>query len=492
MEEGKKLEFYGGNGMSLIPFIVFIVITIGLSFINAADLNMMIASGVIGLIVGMFLVKDKVRYWDIVLEGLGDKMAMTAVLIWLVVGIYGSVLKSGHLVEGLVWLSVKLHLSGAGFCVASFLFSATFALATGAAFGTVAAMSYILYPVGILMGCNPAVLGGAIISGGLFGDNIAPVSDTTIVSTTGQTYTKKSGCAEIGGAVKDRSKYVIIAFILSVILFAIFGGAKSGQGLDSSVAATLLAENQNPKGLLMLIPTVIVIGMAVTGNNLFVTLPVGIVIALVVGLGGGLFGISDLFRIENGTAMGAFPDGVAGMLSVCILLMVVVSMGSLLITSGHMGELVDRLSRNIKTTRGAELLIFLFSTVFSVLISAINTIPNICASPLVNAVGQKAKLHPYRRANFLAVACDSFNACMPFGGSVLLLLGIMKTLSTTYDFVEVLSPNAFLFTCFYPCILWFVMLIAILVGWGRIYEGEDGRPVKEKPEDWDMSSRSLS
>ena len=39
MEEGKKLEFYGGNGMSLIPFIVFIVITIGLSFINAADLN---------------------------------------------------------------------------------------------------------------------------------------------------------------------------------------------------------------------------------------------------------------------------------------------------------------------------------------------------------------------------------------------------------------------------------------------------------------------
>lgn len=483
MEKEKKLEFYGGNGMSLVPFVVFIVITIGLSFINAADLNMMIASGVIGLIVGMLIVKDKPRYWDIVLEGLGDKMAMTAVLIWLVVGIYGSILKSGHLVEGLVWLSVKLHLSGAGFCVATFLFSATFALATGAAFGTVAAMSYILYPVGILMGCNPAVLGGAIISGAIFGDNIAPVSDTTIVSTTGQTYRKKSGSAEIGGAVKDRSKYVIVTFIISIVLYAIFGGAKSGQGLDTSVAASLLAENQNPAGLLMLIPTVIVIGMAVMGNNLFVTLPVGIIIAVIVGIGGGLFGFADLFRIENGTAMGALPDGVAGMLSVCILLMVVVSMGSLLITSGYMEELVERLSRNIKTTRGAELLIFLFSSVFSVLISAINTIPNICASPLVNAVGQKAKLHPYRRANFLAVACDSFNACMPFGGSVLLLLGIMKTLSTAYDFVEVLSPNAFLFTCFYPCILWFVMLFAVLVGWGRIYEGENGEPVKEEPED---------
>ena len=28
MEKAKKLEFYGGNGMSLVPFIVFIVITI--------------------------------------------------------------------------------------------------------------------------------------------------------------------------------------------------------------------------------------------------------------------------------------------------------------------------------------------------------------------------------------------------------------------------------------------------------------------------------
>ena len=117
------------------------------------------------------------------------------------------------------------------------------------------------------------------------------------------------------------------------------------------------------------------------------------------------------------------------------------------------------------------------------LISAINTIPNICASPLVNALGQKAKLHPIRRANFLAVACDSFNACMPFGGSVLLLLGCVKTLAADATYITVLSPNAFLTTCFYPCILWVVMFIAVLTGWGRIYEGPGGKPVKEMPED---------
>ncbi len=479
----KRLEFIGGNGISLLPFIVFIVITIGLSFVNAADLNMMIASGVIGLIIGMLFCKNKDMYWERILVGLGDKMAMTAVLIWLIVGIYGTILRKGQLVEGLVWLSVRLHLSGSAFCATAFLFSAAFALATGAAFGTVAAMTPILYPVGVIMGCNPAVLGGAIISGALFGDNIAPVSDTTIVSSTGQLYSKRLGSAEIGGTVRNRVKYVIPAFIISIILYFIFGGAVGSLRIGTAVAETLVTSHQNPAGLLMLIPTVIVIGMAVKGHNLFVTLPVGIIVATGVGLIAGLFGFNDLFSIQNGIVSGALPAGVAGMLNVCILLMVIVSMGDLLISSGYMEELVEKLSKNIKTTRQAEFLIFLFSTAFSVLISAINTIPNICASPLVNALGQKAKLHPYRRANFLAVACDSFNACMPFGGSVLLLLGCIKTLSADASYITVPAPSDFLATCFYPCILWVVMFVAILTGWGRIYEGENGEPVKTMSND---------
>lgn len=481
MREENVLEFRGGSKMSLVPFMTFIVITIGLSFINAADLNMMIASGVIGLIFGMVFVKDKNKYWEIILNGLGEKLGMTAVLIWLIVGIYGAILKSGHIVEGLVWLSVQLHLQGAAFTVAAFIFSATFAVATGAAFGTIAAMGFILYPVGILLGASPAVLGGAIISGALFGDNIAPVSDTTIVSSTGQTYNNKSGSADIGGAVKDRTKYVIVAAIISIVLFFIFGAAKAGEGLDPVLAEQLLIEHQMPKGLLLLIPTAIVIYLAVKGKNLFITLSIGIIIAIVVGLGANLFEISDLCSIQNGVVKGAFPDGVAGMTTVCILLMVIVSMGNLLTTSGFMDEMVDYLNGSvIKSVTGAELVMFIFASVFSLLISAINTIPNICAGPLLDAIGKKNNIHPYRRANILAVSVCSFNAFMPFGGSVLLLLGIMNTLSSTYTFIEVLSPNAFLFTTFYPFVIWAVMLVAIISGWGRIYEGPNGEPVKEQ------------
>ena len=109
MDENKKLEFRGSSFMALVPFAIFIVITIALSFFNAADTNMMIGAGVIGLLVGMFFAKNLNDYWDTILEGLGSKVAMTAVMLWLVVGIYGNILNRGQIVEGLVWLSVKIH-----------------------------------------------------------------------------------------------------------------------------------------------------------------------------------------------------------------------------------------------------------------------------------------------------------------------------------------------------------------------------------------------
>ena len=69
MDENKKLEFRGSSFMALVPFAIFIVITIALSFFNAADTNMMIGAGVIGLLVGMFFAKNLNDYWDVILEG---------------------------------------------------------------------------------------------------------------------------------------------------------------------------------------------------------------------------------------------------------------------------------------------------------------------------------------------------------------------------------------------------------------------------------------
>ncbi len=477
----RKLEFRGSTFLALLPFAIFIIITIALSFYNAADLNMMIGAGVIGLLVGMLFVKDISYYWDVVLEGLGSKVGMTAVMLWLVVGIYGNILKSGQIAEGLVWLGVKLNVNGAAFTVAAFFFAAIFAMATGSGFGTISTMSFVLFPAGILLGSNPAVLAGAILSGAAFGDNLAPVSDTTIIAATSQEYLHKNGTAEIGGTVRTRTKFVLIAAAIAIVLFFIFGG--SGTVVDSAQAEQMLAQYQNPRGLLLLIPTALVILMAVKGINIFASLSVGIVTATVIGLVSGLFTFDAIFAIQDGKITGAIAEGVAGMTTVSILLIIVVAMGNILIKSGCMSKTVDWLNEKvIKTPRGAELSIFALSTIFGILIAAINTIANICVAPFVNAIGRKNELHPYRTANLLAMCVCSFPFFLPFGGCVLLLLGGLSSLQSTYAFLPTLAPTDMMFTAFYSWAIWGVTLVSCLFGLGRRFEGEHGEEVVEKPQ----------
>lgn len=484
MEENKRLEFRGSSFMALIPFAIFIIITISLSFFNAADQNMMIGAGVIGLLVGMFFAKNLGDYWDTVLEGLGSKVAMTAVMLWLVVGIYGNILNRGQIVEGLVWLSVKINVSGAAFTVAAFIFAAIFAMATGSGFGTISTMSFILYPAGILLGSNPAVLAGAILSGAAVGDNLAPVSDTAIIASSSQEYKNKDGVADIGSTVRTRAKFVLIAGVIAAVLFFIFGGA--GEATDAAEAARLLEEYQNPKGLLLLIPTILVIILAVKGINIFAALGTGIVAATVIGLVSGLFPLSALFSLKDGTVSGAIPEGVAGMTTVSIVLILVVAMGNMLVKSGCMDAIVDWLNGTvIKTPRGAEVAIWMLATIFGILIAAINTIANICVAPFVNAVGKKNGLHPYRRTEILATTICSFPFFLPFGGCVLLLLGGISSMMDTYPFLPKLGGADMMFTTFYSWAIWVVMFIVCITGWGRSFEGKNGEYVlaKDKKEE---------
>lgn len=475
----KKLEFRGGSFMALVPFLIFIVITIGLSFANAADLNMMIGAGVVGLLIGMLFAKDLNAYWDAVLTGLGSKVGMTAVMLWLVVGIYGNILKSGHIVEGLVWLGVQLAMSGAVFTVAAFVFAALFAMATGSGFGTISTMSFILYPAGILLGANPAVLAGAILSGAAVGDNLAPVSDTTIIAATSQEYNHRDGTADIGGTVRTRSPMVVVGFVIAAVLFYVFGGS-GGATLDHAYAAELLADYQMPAGLLLLIPTALVIFLAVRGKNIFACLGIGSVAAIAIGLTADLFSFSAIVSIEDGKLSGAIPSGVAGMTTVSILLILVVAMGELLTRSGCMEATVNWLNTSvIKTPRGAELAIFSLATIFGILIAAINTIANICVAPFVNAIGRKNNLHPYRSANILSATICSFPFFVPYGGCVLLLLGGLSSMKDAYSFLPGLAATDVFFTAFYPWVIWVITFAACMTGWGRLFEGRGGEPVKE-------------
>ena len=66
-----------------------------------------------------------------------------------------------------------------------FLFGAFVSFATGSSWGTFTIMMPLAIPMAHAFSIPYAVATGAVLSGGLFGDHCSPISDTTILSSTG-------------------------------------------------------------------------------------------------------------------------------------------------------------------------------------------------------------------------------------------------------------------------------------------------------------------
>src|SRR5699024_10467306 len=129
----------------------------------------------------------------------------------------------------------------------------------------------LMYPAGVAVGGDPTFLFAAILAGAVFGDNLAPVSDTTIVSATTQE-------ADVPGVVRSRFKYSIAAAVPAVILFAIFGG---GGSTTNQASAGSIMESVGPSGLIMLVPFALVLILALSGQHLLTSLTWGILSAIV-------------------------------------------------------------------------------------------------------------------------------------------------------------------------------------------------------------------
>src|SRR5699024_2262378 len=146
----------------------------------------------------------------------------------------------GGLVEGLVWIGSVTGVEGGLVVALTFLLASVFSTAVGTGYGTTVAFCTLTYQAGVAGGGDPSLSSAAILAGAVFGDNLAPVSDTTIVSATTQE-------ADVPGVVRSRFKYSIAAAVPAVILFAIFGG---GGSTTNQASAGSIMESVGPSGLI--------------------------------------------------------------------------------------------------------------------------------------------------------------------------------------------------------------------------------------------------
>lgn len=451
--------------------------------VQVFDLTALALVGFLGLFVASWFAKSQSTFWDAVLAGVSSRTAATLYILMLMVGLLAEMLKATGVSDGFVWLAQVTNLSGGPFVMITFLITCAIALATGSSIGTMFTMFPIMYSAGVAIGAEPVLLAGAILSGAIFGDNLAPISDTTVVSATTQKYRRRSGLAEVGGVVRSRLRYSLPAAGIAAIGFLVAGSITA-----SGDAVAVVEANVDPAGLWMLLSVAALLIVAFTARDLFLAIGVGLVVGIATALITGLTDIAGVFGVDGGAPVGFLPDGLVSMYSLIAMLVAVFGIIGVIEASGIFQMIVNAVLRSprFRGARGSEIAMASTGFLCTISMAGLNGPGLAFAGPLTDKIGSAAGLHPYRRSNVM----DCFamvGAIMPIASSFLLIAAIG---TQGYEGVPALDIFTIVSAAYYPIALGLVMAIAIFTGWGRRFEGPSGMELKAPDTTWEADMTS--
>nr|WP_247731711.1 Na+/H+ antiporter NhaC family protein [Halovivax limisalsi] len=495
------IDFYGGRGMSALPIAFFIVWAIfQTAFLRISSERGLVLGILIGLIVGMFFVKGSWReYASTIFEGMTQPVAVTAIVAWIWAGMFAETLQEGGFVGGLLWFADVAGVTGALVPAITFVLAALLATGIGTGYGTTIAFVTLFFPAGLVLGANPVLLFGAILSGAIFGDNLAPVSDTTIVSAVTQD-------SDIGGVVASRFKYAIVAALVAFAGYVVAGSMMSGATVAGDPAA-ILDDATNAIGLVHLLSMGVVIVMAVAGRHIIEAISWGIVVAIVANLALGLTSVSAIVNFEapadapvidllewlpvaeadllsrlpfveiipdaqDPAITGSLVEGAAGFFTLSILVLFIIAAAQIMIRGGAFQAVLDWSLDSLATNvRNAELTMVGSAALINATIT-INTAAEVAIGPYISKVGERFNINGYRRANILDAQTSALGYIFPWSGGVLVGYTSMQDLTQEFGFFTdamVVNPVEVVPFVFHGWLLVTVFVLAAITGFGREY-----------------------
>lgn len=461
MEEKQQpaIEFYGGKKMAILPIVIYIfigaVLAIGYQYYSMRGL---VVAAFVGLIVGFLFVKNKSKYWDIVIGGLTQFGNAKLIFTFLLIGIFTRLLLTGDIGSGFIWLSVQLKVSGSLYVIFAFLASTIIAMGAGAPIAAVFSVVPIFYPPGVLLGAQPAVLIGALLSGVFFGDALSPSSQVINTTINTQHDAKTKEPADLGIVFRERTPILVATAICSMVLFFIFGNANVG---DVQGNLQLVRELANVKGLFMLIPVTILLTISFKTKNLFLGLSFATLIGFVVGLVSGSFALSDIVALnpEHTQISGIIFDGMYSMVDITISTILLFGMIAVAVQGGVIQLACDHIlnSKLLQSAKGAEIVIALGTGVVNVLLSGC-VLPGILLfSNMADTIGQRKNISPNRRSYLMIGMATNITAIVPINSAFVMgIITIINEMGMEQS-VDV-TPFAIFASCYYCLLLTFVCI----------------------------------
>ena len=449
------LRFHGGPAVLLIPVLLFVTLTAYLFiFKTAFDLTGLAAAGVVTLFTGSLLAQSPTDYWKATIRGASSELTGTVVLILLASGIFSAMMKASGLADGLVYLGSLFELTGSRFTVFVFLATSLIATATGSSIGTILAAMPIFFPAGVSLGADPALLAGAVLSGAIFGDNLAPVSDVTVISSLTQRFANGRP-ADVPGVVRTRLPYALMAVVLSLPLYALLG-------TDRPVNTAVLTGD--PTALFMLIPVGILIAVAMKSRDVMLAISIGIASGALIGLMTGRLPLDAIFAVTDGQLGGFLINGITNVSPIILLCVTLFAFTGVVEAANVTSTLTERLLANHQSSsKRAEIMLATATIAGTTLFAGVTSAAGALVGGLTNDAVHAAGVHPYRRSHILSGMANSLPVLAPFSAFVLITMAALSGLNGA----EVITPFTLMTAAFYPLMLFIVFAVAIVTGLGR-------------------------
>lgn len=446
----KKIEYRFGKVGSLAPLIVAAAMILWAA-VSQSNVNGYVLAFFAALITGVVFTKDEKAYGEALVHGLGKPMFGVIVLAVILAAVSGKLISASGVVQTIAVYVVEAGFTGRLFVAAGFLITCLLAFATGTSVGTYFVVIPILFPVGVMAGASPEFMIGAIVSGAAFGDNLGPISDTTIASSATQH-------ADLGTVVKTRMRYSLPAAAGALLLFLLF--AKTEDGASGSEIMDAIAK---PQSLIMLVVPVVIIVLCMMRKHLITALSWGILSGIAAGLVSGIYRVEDLIAFPGGFSVtGVMIEAVTGTVGTVAMLIGVFALLGVLECSGFFEDVGTLLSRLAKTERSTEATIVLSVGILS-MVTGVISVAIVALGDLIHEIGEKAGVNRYRRANLMDCTGCVFCFLAPWTVHCV----IPAQLTAQFGEGTAVAPGSVPFVNYYSLCMLVILAVAVIAGYGR-------------------------